>query len=312
MSTVRSHLFKSLNNQQNRRQIITKSFGKMENQINRNEIKKINFYSAWFCPYAQRAWVTLNYFNAPNVEIIESLQVDPKTKEYVKNKRLLEINPKGLVPTLEIFYQKENNPEEKMLVLTDSIKVASWLFQNFAEKGDEQNLQISPELISEAEEFNIKICSVFYQILMRQSLNEQQQAWDQFVAGLKYFVENGLKFQNLESKSHQQELTNLDQISFYKNPDKLTVVDITIFPYIHRFKEGIIKELKPGVQKIDKSQEWVQKLDAWYKRMVNLEAVSGTFTTREKILGSYARYADGTAKSLVGDAVRAGGHAHEV
>eukprot|EP01023_Acetabularia_acetabulum_P046516 TRINITY_DN4805_c0_g1_i3.p1 TRINITY_DN4805_c0_g1~~TRINITY_DN4805_c0_g1_i3.p1 ORF type:complete len:261 (-),score=51.34 TRINITY_DN4805_c0_g1_i3:18-800(-) len=260
MSTVRSHLFKSLNNQQNRRQIITKSFGKMENQINRNEIKKINFYSAWFCPYAQRAWVTLNYFNAPNVEIIESLQVDPKTKEYVKNKRLLEINPKGLVPTLEIFYQKENNPEEKMLVLTDSIKVASWLFQNFAEKGDEQNLQISPELISEAEEFNIKICSVFYQILSSgQTL--------------------GVKAQRFRG---------------------------------HTSPHRNVKELKPGVQKIDKSQEWVQKLDAWYKRMVNLEAVSGTFTTREKILGSYARYADGTAKSLVGDAVRAGGHAHEV
>ena len=63
---------------------------------------KVRFYSAWFCPYAQRAWMVLNNLGISHT-LIESLEVDEASHAYKKNTRLLEINPKGLVPTLEVF-----------------------------------------------------------------------------------------------------------------------------------------------------------------------------------------------------------------
>ena len=77
---------------------------------------------------------------------------------YEKNKRLLHINPKGLVPTLEVFQSEEVKPE----VIVESILVMKWLYKNC--KGE----QIDESKLQEAMEMDKLCCSPFYQVLMTQ------------------------------------------------------------------------------------------------------------------------------------------------
>jgi len=51
------------------------------------------FYSGWFCPYVQRAWIALEEKGIP----YQYKEVNP----YKKEKHFLDINPKGLVPAIE-------------------------------------------------------------------------------------------------------------------------------------------------------------------------------------------------------------------
>eukprot|EP01026_Neomeris_dumetosa_P057595 TRINITY_DN5306_c1_g1_i2.p1 TRINITY_DN5306_c1_g1~~TRINITY_DN5306_c1_g1_i2.p1 ORF type:complete len:139 (-),score=3.23 TRINITY_DN5306_c1_g1_i2:17-391(-) len=106
-------------------------------------IKSINCYSAWFCPYAQRTWITLNYLQVPNFKIIESLKINPTTMAYIKDSTLLQLNPKGLVPTMEVFLQPTEpykndggNYEDNFVVISDSIKCVDWLFDKYSTDED--------------------------------------------------------------------------------------------------------------------------------------------------------------------------------
>lgn len=49
---------------------------------------KLNFYCAWFCPFAQRAWIAL-LEKGVNFEYIEYNPYKEKTKEF------LQLNPRG-------------------------------------------------------------------------------------------------------------------------------------------------------------------------------------------------------------------------
>lgn len=61
----------------------------------------LRFFSAWFCPYAQRAWIALEHTGVP-FERIEALKLNEDRNSYWKDDRLLAVNPKGLVPTLTL------------------------------------------------------------------------------------------------------------------------------------------------------------------------------------------------------------------
>ncbi|GJP37355.1 hypothetical protein CLOM_g21770 [Closterium sp. NIES-68] len=52
----------------------------------------VRLFSAWFCPFAQRAWIALE---AKGVKY-EYIEVDP----YAKPAELMAVNPRGLVPAL--------------------------------------------------------------------------------------------------------------------------------------------------------------------------------------------------------------------
>jgi len=55
----------------------------------------VNFYAAWYCPFAQRAWAALEYLEIPYAY--------QETDPYDKSKRWLEVSRgTGQVPVLEI------------------------------------------------------------------------------------------------------------------------------------------------------------------------------------------------------------------
>ncbi|KAI0629001.1 glutathione-S-transferase [Trametes polyzona] len=57
------------------------------------EPQDLVFYSGWFCPFVQRAWIALEERGIP----YQYKEVNP----YKKEKHFLDINPKGLVPAIE-------------------------------------------------------------------------------------------------------------------------------------------------------------------------------------------------------------------
>lgn len=58
------------------------------------------FYNAWFCPFAQRAWIGLLHKSID----FEYIEQDP----YNKTPEWLAINPKGLVPVIDNNGKKVN------------------------------------------------------------------------------------------------------------------------------------------------------------------------------------------------------------
>ena len=60
----------------------------------------LTLYSAWFCPYAQRAWLALLHRGVPFVRVESLSHPDGPAAPYTKLPALLAANPRGLVPTL--------------------------------------------------------------------------------------------------------------------------------------------------------------------------------------------------------------------
>lgn len=54
----------------------------------------LKLYSGWFCPFVQRAWITLQEKRIP----YQYIEINP----YHKEKSFLDLNPRGLVPTLRV------------------------------------------------------------------------------------------------------------------------------------------------------------------------------------------------------------------
>lgn len=264
--------------------------------------RKMNFYSAWFCPYAQRAWITLEYHNIP-YEYIESLSVKQNQSEgdhgYQKNPRLLEVNPRGLVPTLEFAPEAYGAMVDQgftiqtvkdVAVLSESMVCMQFL-NSIAPEKEKRNLIPCVALLSDAQRFNEKICSTFYEILMKPSREEQRLSFHNFASNIADFV------------------SDVMEGGYYKSTLP-TITDFTVIPWLLRLP--VVKHYRP-MFKLEEhvSETSYEKIIDYVQRMKELPAVRNTLWKDDKdLLFIYQRYADGTAESQVGQAVRGGGQAH--
>ena len=251
----------------------------------------VRLYSAWFCPYAQRAWMVLNNVGI-EYKLIESLEIDSAsaTHGYKKNPRLLEINKKGLVPTLEIFNNEVSGQTQTLdidgqppMVITESIDVMKFVYEHVGRRVENSEVE-------EAIRFDRIVCSPFYRCLMKQIREEQENGWRDLLSGLESFS-NGIK-----------------PGKYYKG-DTPSIVDFTVFPWA--FRLYVLEQFRSFT--LDQNLPWVKNYMSWKNRMENdIEGVKETLSDKNKLLNSYERYADASAKSLVGQAVNAGKEAHEI
>jgi glutathione S-transferase len=248
---------------------------------------KTVIYSAWFCPFAQRAWSALNELGV-EYELVEALKIDPATESYIKDEELLKCNPKGLVPTIVQEIDDEKN------VFCDSMGILRELYTS-------KESPCVEEAHKEAIRWNQEICSPFYGVLMKKTPEERQKAWGQMLAGLTEFSTH------LEMKD--------DSISFYRSAsasgEKPSLVDFCIFPFIHRLY--IIEHYKGLTlpENSDKEKKTACLLLKWKDKMESLPSVQPTLADSKDLTAIYLRYADGSAKSKVADLVREGRQAHE-
>mmetsp|Transcript_45794 Transcript_45794/g.106374 ORF Transcript_45794/g.106374 Transcript_45794/m.106374 type:complete len:267 (+) Transcript_45794:39-839(+) len=253
----------------------------------REEGEPLEFFSAWFCPYAQRAWIALEHHGL-KYQKVEGLLPDapgPDFVAYKKHPRLLELNPKGLVPTL---CQGSNAPavyesnvcvefaDELATSKSNGAAAASLLPGTPSERA---------ALRLEADWVNKSLCSPFYVVLVSKSLDDQKAAFDKMVASID----------ELETRTKLPFLTG----------DTLTTVDVTLIPWAHRiFTCKILETYKGSDFAINLTKR--PKLAEWLDRVLALSSVQATLAETSSLVQVYKRYADGTAKSKVADAVRQG------
>lgn len=266
-------------------------------------------YSAWFCPYAQRVWCALNELQM-DYELVESLGsgLDPS---YTKHPDLLRENPKGLVPTLSF-------PEDHR-VYCESIDILKYLFSIQEENPSSSSKHMGDVPLSlladEATRWNKLVCSPFYRVLIRQEIKEKKRAWVDMVQGLREFSHR-LKWKALANQ----------EISFYEyrgkdgSHDIPSLVDFTVFPFVHRLyiiehycQFSLTSVVDDDTAKnMNISPDDISKLLAWIHKMENLDSVKTTLADKTKLIAVYKRYADGSANSKVGHAVRQGREAHDI
>lgn len=223
----------------------------------------LKLYSAWFCPYAQRVWCALRALGVPNFDLIEALQIDPVTGEYIKNAQLLRHNPQGLVPTLVTTQKKEqeDNHDEKVVVVCDSMEILKQLYSNYnheaaaaaqlvqggggrSKDDDDTTTLVVDQWYKDAQYFNQCLCSPFYTALMKPTAAERQAGWEQMCTGMREFAQH-LSWLNDDNDNDDGSSSG---ISFYQSTkttaaattagtenDKCpTLVDLCVFPFVHR------------------------------------------------------------------------------
>lgn len=164
----------------------------------------LTFISAWFCPYAQRAWLALE-ISKVKYNWVEGLKIAQDTISYIKDPLLLKHNPNALVPTIV-------DAEEKNVVY-DSLRCVEFISEYGAQTtGAPPLLPTDPFQRAKCRERSVwvdnSICSPFYKVLILKSATEQKQAFDRILKGIVSYM----------SDFHVGELASYSYISCNPNP----------------------------------------------------------------------------------------------
>lgn len=245
---------------------------------------ELTLLSTWFCPYAQRAWIALNHREVP-YHWIEALDWHPNG-EYKKHPTLLEKNPDGLIPT--IFNESEG-------VVTESI-----LCVQFVDEIPAPGPRLLPtdafgraRARVEADWVNRRLCSPYYAVLVRKDWDERRSAFAGFLTELRRFC---------------NELRQSGGPFFFG--DELSIVDIVFIPYACRLYA--LEHYRGPDFAVPRDDPDFEPFHRWCDAAFALPSVASTIPERQRYIDHVKKYADGVAKSKVGDAVRAGRTAHEL
>ena len=248
----------------------------------------IELLSAWFCPYAQRAWIALNEkLGVGNFQITEAMRTMEPDDHYEKTPLLLECNPNGLVPVIiDRRRQRQGEADEKSDVIYESL-----ICVEYADEALGEGPTLLPGNAAQraharmwADKLNKKINTPFYQLLMKQTKEEQDKAAQTILEGLRDFS------------------ANCRGPYFYG--DEFTLVDIALAPWAVGIRMDILKHYRqfevPHTQEYDQYHKWAKVVS----ERSQFKATAST--DLPAMIRVYRRYAEGTALSKVGDAVRGG------
>ena len=284
--------------QANKKQRLSSSASTSTDVPSTNDSKQnIELLSAWFCPYAQRAWIALNEkLGVGNFQITEAMKTMEPDDHYEKIPLLLECNPNGLVPVIIDRRQQQQQGDETKS--DDNTKPATCIIYESlicVEYADEALGEGRPTLLPGnaaqraharmwADKLNKKICTPFYQLLMKQTKEEQDKAAQTILEGLKDFS------------------ANCQGPYFYGN--EFTLVDIALAPWAVGIRMDVLNHYRQF--EVPQTEEYDQ-YHKWTKAVSERSQFKATASTDlPAMVRVYRRYAEGTALSKVGEAVRGG------
>lgn len=229
---------------------------------------KLQLYCSWFCPFAQRAWIALEQKGAE----YEYVEVDP----YNKTKEFLAINPRGLIPVLV----QDNKTVYESSVCIEYIDEAFQTGVSLLPKDpmDRAQVRMWCDFVSK------RIVPPYYQMLQMQQKEQQDEAKDKLL----------------------QHLLTITKAMSPEGPfftgQTFGMVDIMMIPHVIRF--NVLKYYRDF--QIPETKEF-ERFCIWKKACENHPSVKATLADNEKLIESYRRYAENTAKTQVADAIRKGG-----
>jgi glutathione S-transferase len=256
----------------------------------------LKLWGSWFCPYAQRAWIVLTEKRIPH----QYVEINP----YKKERRFVELNPRGLVPTLEVGVGGDGGGRRKK-VLYESTVICEYLDEAYADEG-RYGARLMPEGVFERARCRLWIHHVvtrvvpgFYRLLQHTEGKGYSigEARGELLGGLRAFAKE-----------------MVDSGSGGGGPwflgGEFSLVDVMLAPWAKRL--FLIDHYKPGGVGIPKQggrgddEEVWARWDEWFGAAVERESVKATWSEDDKYIEAYKRYAEDTTQSAVGKATRQG------
>lgn len=253
------------------------------------EPKAVKLYAGWFCPFVQRAWIVLEEKRID----YQYIEINP----YRKAKSFLELNPRGLVPTLGCPagpHGKETKP------LYESSIICEYLDEAYTDTSKHGPSLLPSDAYERArcriwiDFIGSRIVPAFYRFCQHQPHSNYsiEDARATFLAHLKTFI--------AEADAEGP---------FFLGPN-LSLVDIALAPWLIRlwifdhFKTGGLGIPEAGAGGQDEAT-W-GRWRRWAKATEERRSVKETTSSREHYIQAYQRYADDTAQSQVAQATRSG------
>ncbi|KAL6305204.1 glutathione-S-transferase [Sparassis latifolia] len=220
------------------------------------------FYAGWFCPFVQRSWIALEEKGIP----YQYKEVNP----YKKEKRFLEINPKGLVPAVEY----------KGKALYESLIICEFFEDAYpsytphllpSDPFERAFVRLWVDFISKS------IVPAFHRVIQAQDAEKQKAGLEEFNRALRTLAEK------------------------VKGPyflgEQFSLIDVALAPWVVR--DYIVQEHR-GYTREAVGARWKEYAESLEKRESVLKTQSEHY---EEI---YARYLRDEAQSEVAKAIRSG------
>jgi glutathione S-transferase len=253
----------------------------------------LKLYGGWFCPFVQRAWIVLCEKNIDH----QYVEINP----YKKDPEFLALNPRGLVPTLEVPVGKDG---EELRPLYESIVICEYLDEAHADEATNGPALLPADPYQRArcrmwiDHINSKIVPGFYKLL--QHTPEKEYTIHEARANLHQHI-----------KTFARELINPgSEDGPWFLGRKFSMVDVSLAPWamrlwlIDHYKTGGLGIPLEGQGGEDESV-WLQ-WRRWMGAISERRSVRNTLSEGESYITVYKRYAEDTTQSQVGQATRKG------
>jgi glutathione S-transferase len=276
----------------------------------------LKLYGGWFCPFVQRAWIVLAEKAIPH----QYVEINP----YKKEKAFLELNPRGLVPTLLLPPSQQGHDASgsdtgsgsgRKRTLYESTVICEYLDEAYADE-EKHGPRLLPAGDSDEEVYLRARCRLwvnhvvtrvvpgFYRLLQHTPDKGYpiEEAREGLLKGLREFAREMLDSSRAGSGEEEDGPWFLGA--------RFSLVDVMLAPWAKRL--FLIDYYKPGGVGIPKKGErgddeavWA-RWDRWFEAVVERESVKATWSEDDKYIEAYKRYADDTTQSEVGQATRQG------
>lgn len=251
--------------------------------------QQLKLYAGWFCPFVQRAWIVLEEKKIP----YQYIEINP----YHKAKSFLELNPRGLVPTLGCPAGpdgKETKP------LYESNIICEYLDEAYTDTSKHGPNLLPSDPYEKArcriwiDYIGSRIIPAFYRFCQHQSHSNYsiEDARADFLGHLKSWIKEADP-----------------EGPFFLGP-YISMVDIALAPWLVRlwifdhFKTGGLG--MPGPGKGGEDEDTWARWRKWAKAVEGRASVQETTSSREQYIPAYRRYAEDTTQSQVAQATRSG------
>lgn len=313
---------------------ITEEDVNKNNKKNKDE-RKVQLYCSWFCPFAQRVWITLEELGIPYQYIeVNPYRVDPtEPGGYTKQSLSLEekkklvpnfiaTSPRGLVPAIR---------HKNTICVWESEVVVEYLDEVFS---NSSSLFTSIPAVKAFVRMYIDHCTTriqksYYQFLMEQTIEGQSKAKHNFLRECRTLAcamapleEDDDEKQSYPTTTSIVQATEQAQTQDQKEFGTMNRVDVTAIsqishqlglqsgPYFLGSQFSAVDiALAPFWQRI----LWVgkhyrnlqlpsddpafQRLDIWWKAVSQRPSIANTMVGKERLISSYKQYANNVATS---------------
>ena len=235
----------------------------------------MKLYSAWYCPFAQRAWLALEHKGID----FDYVEVDP----YNKTDWWLAVSRgAAMVPVIA----KAGIGDEKSTVV-DSNRILEYLDDLYPEQNP--LFLTNPNQRAEQkywiDQVSNEIVPYFYRYLKAHETGPaQHEARDKMLAGLISFT-RGMHREGLYFSGHE-----------------ISAVDISMIPFAYRIK--VLLEHYKNFPLPTTGEVW-NRYHRWYKAMTETSAFAATSTDqagyRDKLITFYLPYSEGEGQADVTD-----------